>query len=182
MNGAFKSLLADALNSQVELAEPAALEALAPRLRDYARGAPWRDEDVRMVWSSPAARRLYLRERRLVLDEVEAGWADRGLARDFVRRAADSGDADALSLQESGVSIRIMRAPGSGDWLINVVLSAEAAALVPAGTKVQIADSGGLEWLTGELDRAGGVDAFWTNDAQSPIERLQEHSLRLTFV
>ena len=182
MSKPVNAFLADVLNRQVELAEDADLAQAAPRLRAYAEGEPWREEDIQLVWTSPGARRLYLRARAAVVERVETGWADRGLARDFLRRAADSAADNEVVMQEAGVTIRVLQAPGSGDWMINVVLSHRAVELLPAGMKIKLVDSGGQEWLQGEPDRAGGVDAFWESTDQTPIERLREHSLSLTFV
>ncbi|KTE36533.1 MULTISPECIES: hypothetical protein [unclassified Sphingopyxis] len=173
--------LAEILNRQHETLEEAEIAELEPRLADYARGAPWRDDDAARVWASPSARRAYLGARRAVLAELEMRWADRRFDRSFVRMAADDGDPDELVLGEAGVTVRIVRAPGSGDWLVSVALSPDALALIPAGTGVRIADSGGVTWLSGLPDRDGGVDAFWDRD-ESPMTRLRTHSLTLGFV
>lgn len=173
--------LAEILNRQHETIEPDALDELSQRLESYAGGAPWRAGDVAMVWTSPVARRAFLKARRAVLATLEANWSGQGFNRSFLRRAADSGPSDELVMGEAGVTIRILRAPGSGRWLINVELSPDALALVPAGTCVKITDSGGTVWLTGEPDRNGGVDAFWERE-ESPIDRLRDHELTLGFL
>ncbi|WP_448661516.1 hypothetical protein ACG3SL_12720 [Sphingomonas sp. CJ20] len=173
--------LAAILNRQHEAAEPDALEVARPRLEAYARGEPWREEDAALVWTSPAARRAYVAARRAVLAELESHWSDRQFGREFLRRAADDGNSNELVLGEAGVTIRILQAPGSGDWLISVALSPDALALIPVGTKVRLVDSGGVTWLAGEPDRDGGVDAFW-EQPESPMARLRDHSLSLGFL
>ncbi|MEG3123842.1 hypothetical protein [Sphingomonas sp. GB1N7] len=173
--------LAEILNRQQETIEPDLLDALGPRLEAYAGGAPWRPEDAVLVWTSPDARRAFVMARRAVLATLETSWAGRGFGRAFLRRAADDGASDELVMGEAGVTIRILRAPGSGDWLINIELSPDALALIPAGTALKLSDSGGTVWLIGEPDRSGGVDAFWER-AESPIERLRTHQLTLGFL
>ena len=173
--------LAEILNRQHETVDTGVLEAVLPRLDAYARGAPWDEADAALVWTSPAARQAYLAARRAVLAEIEDRWSDLHFGREFFRRAADDGDADALVLGDAGVTIRILRASGSGDWLINVTLSPDALGLIPAGTRIRLADSGGLTWLTGTPDRDGGVDAFW-EERDNPLARLREHRLTLGFL
>jgi hypothetical protein len=172
--------LAELLNRQHETIEEADLAELRPRLEAYARGEEWREEDSATVWSSPAARRIYLEARRAVLAALDRQWSDRQFDRTFLRRAADDGDADELVMGEAGITIRVVRAPASGDWLVSVTLTPDALALVPARTKVRVTDSGGTIWLSGEPDRDGGVDAFWEHP-ESPIARLRTHSLTLGF-
>ena len=173
--------LAEILNRQAETAEELELTELRPRIEAYARGEKWREEDAALVWSSPTARRFYLDARRRVLAEIEQIWSDKGFDEHYFRRAADDGDRGELVLGEAGVTIRILHAPASGDWLISVVLTPDALALLPSGTKVRITDTAGFVWLTGEPDRDGGVDAYWEG-AESPLVRLREHSLSLGFL
>lgn len=172
--------LAALLNRQHETADPEALEALQERVRDYARGEPWRDEDVALVWTSPEARRLFLDARRKALTQIEERWSRMSFDREFWRRAADSEDEQELILGGAGVTIRILRAPGSGDWVISIGLSPEALEVIPAGTRIKLRDSGGLQWLSGQPDRDGGFDEIWDSD-ESPIERLRHHRLTLGF-
>lgn len=181
MNPSLRALWADILNAQVETAEEDELDALLPRLRAYANGEPWRDEDVQLVWTSPTARAAYLAERKAVLASLQDRWNDEGLATTFLRRAADSGPTEALVLAERGVTVRALQSSGS-EWLISVVLDASASALLPLGTKLRLRDSGGLEWLLGEPDRAGGVDVPWEQESESPLDRLRSFSLHLDFV
>lgn len=181
MNAKLDAILADLLNGQTEMADESELEGLEGRIQAYAEGAPWQPRDVELVWTSPSARRRYLQARKAVLARLADRWNDQGFGRQFLRRAADGGPSDILALEEAGVTVRILRAPGSGDWLVSVVLSPEALALLPDGVNIRLVDSGGREWLRGEPDRAGGVDAFWEDADQSPIERLREHALNLEF-
>lgn len=172
--------LAELLNRQHETVDPDALAALEERVGDYARGEPWRDEDVALVWTSPEARRLFLEARRKVMAEIEDRWSEMSFDRQFWRRAADAEGEQDLVLGGAGVTIRILRAPGSGDWVVSIALSPEALELIPAGTRIRLRDSGGLQWLSGEPDRDGGWDEIWELD-ESPIERLRHHSLTLGF-
>lgn len=180
MTGETDHALAELLNRQYETADPGALAGLAERVQGYARGEPWAEGDVALVWTSPEARRLFLEARRKVLAEVEESWSAMNFGREFWRRAADTEDEEDLLLGAAGVTVRILHAPGSGDWVISIALSPEALQLLPAGTKVRLRDSGGRQWLSGEPDRNGGWDEIWEGD-ESPIDRLRHHSLTLGF-
>jgi hypothetical protein len=176
------SILARVLDHQPETIDPDGLDAAMPRLAAYARGAPWREDDIALVWTSPAARAAYTRERQAVLHAITDRWAAGGFSQEFTRRAADDGDGETLVIREAGMSLRVMKAPGSGDWIINLALSPSALEQLPQGTTVCVSDSGGLEWLRGEPDRIGGLDAFWEDPGETPVERLRTHRLTMRFL
>jgi hypothetical protein len=180
MNPRLNALMADLLNGQPETADEEALQSAATRFDAYVRGRPWAEDDMRLVWTSPAARRMYLTARLTMKQELTRRWEAQGLERDLVLRAADS-QSDEQVLSNAGITVRILRAPAMGAWLISLMFSADAAAMLPPGVKIRLTDSGGKVWIEGAPDQALGLDAYWEDEDQTPAERLRLHALRLEF-
>ena len=172
--------MADLLNRQTEPADEADLDSIAERFAGYIQGEPWSSADRRFVWTSPAARVLYLNMRATNGERVARRWAERGFANELTLRAAD-GDGGEHVIREAGITVRILRAPAMNDWLISVLLSEDATDLLAGEAFIRVTDSGGKVWLEGSPDRTGTLDGYWEDQTQTPAERLRSFSLRLDF-
>lgn len=171
-------LLAAVLNLQTDILDDEALEAFGARMAAYAVGGALDAVDANLVWRSPAARALFLHSHRHRVASVRDAWNRAGFGLELVQRAADSSD-DQRTISNAGMTLRLLRSQGLGDWIISLELTPDAAAILSPGVRIRLVDTGGRVWLEGEPDANLGLDAFWTDADESPVERLREHRITL---
>lgn len=175
-----KALMAALLNRQIDNATEAELEDAAPRWRAYARGAPWTPEDKRLVWTSPSARSAYLAARREMIQELTGAWSAGGFTREMGLSPTGGGDDDRIVVS-AGVSISVVSSAALGGWMITLELTDDAFKLIPSGVTLRVQDEDGRVWVEGVPDELGGIDAYWRDTAETPMERLIGRKLILEF-
>jgi len=181
MKHGIDALLAAVLATQEEPLDDDALEAVEDRFNIYASGQPWKQDDVRLIWRSPAARRAYQRARAANARAATSGWRGRGHAIDLVQRAADGGDEDRV-IEAAGLVLSIRRITGREDWLITLELDHDALSEMTGDVQIRLVDDGGRVWIEGAPDSAGGLDGYWGDASQTPSARLRDHKLTLEFI
>jgi hypothetical protein len=176
------ALLASQPQPETELDEASFAAAVHDCL---SRGQDLPPDLAALVWLRPDARRLYTHVRADIVRDFTRRWQAGGGAMGVERLAASAPVDEAGSAPEAitarGFTVTTHQDRGSGRWLISLVLEPDLAAEFPAGLGVELRDSGDLVWLSGSLDRLGGIDAWWPHE-ENPRQRLRHHQLQLAFV
>ncbi|WP_439545041.1 hypothetical protein [Sandarakinorhabdus sp.] len=146
-------------------------------------GVPLANADAMQIWLHPEARELYATIRTDLTRRAKRQWVGRGLDLSAERLAAASDDGEsgvAEEIRARGFTVTTHQNKGDGRWLVSLLIEPEIASELPAGISVALSDSGGLGWLSGPLDRLGGIDAWWPHN-ESPRQRLAVHQLLIDF-
>ena len=64
-------------------------------------------------------------------------------------------------------------------WILSLQIDPELRKGLPDALKFQLADSGGMVWLTGRPNSRGEINDGWYDRTTAPKDRLLAHHLRL---
>jgi hypothetical protein len=175
---ALKRLMAAILAEQPDSAEvrPALDEARLQRA--LSESEPLSLTEQRLLWVSPATRRRLARLRdsqRAIQYQV---WQQVGIIPQITYLAAADPTVQPITIETNPhFTLKLFPLDADGaSWTLFLKLSDTAHRTLSTG--VRLVDTGGVQWLAGQVDADGELSADWTY-AEPPLQRLHRYELRV---
>ena len=149
------------------------------RLRRALSGAePLSTAEQQVLWTSPAARRRLAILHRVQRAAQYLAWQQAGIASQIPYLAAADAAVQPVTIDTHPyLTVKLFPLDAHGArWTIFVKLAEPIHNSLVSG--IRLVDTGGVQWLTGYVDKDGELSADWTHE-ESPLQRLHRYELRL---
>lgn len=175
---AFRRLMATMLAEQSDR-DDADMALDEARLRRVLSGdAPLSAIEQRLLWTSPTARQrlAMLWESRHAAQYL--AWQRAGVSPQIHYQAAADQAVQPITIEtHPHCTIKLFPLDADGaHWTVYIKLSDTVQQTLLSG--IRLVDSGGLQWLAGQVDNDGELSADWPH-AEPPLQRLHRYALRL---
>lgn len=175
---AMQWLLAAILAEQPERSD-AGIALDEARLRRALSGAePLSAAEQQVLWTSPAARRRLAILHRVQCAAQYLAWQQAGIAPQISYLAAADAAVQPITIDTHPyLTVKLFPLDEHGArWTVFVKLAKPIHNSLVSG--IRLVDTGGVQWLTGYVDKDGELSADWTHE-ESPLQRLHRYALRL---
>lgn len=175
---AMKRLLAGMLAQQPEHAN-AGMALDEARLRRALSGAEsLSDAEQHLLWTSPAARQRLTTLHQAQRAAQYLAWRRAGIDTQVVYLAAADPMVQPITIDtHPHLTVKLFPLDDQGvRWTIFLKLSAPLHTSLLSG--IRLLDTGGLQWLAGQVDSDGELSADWPHP-ESPLQRVHRYALRL---
>lgn len=166
-------LLKRQIGTEIEDMPPALVEWTA----HFETGKPLSETARNQLWFSPQHRDAFDDARKEHILAKVTMLREQGYFQPEMRMAADS-DEDHEELVGQGYKLSMTRSP-EGDWFLLLEIETGLLKAVGPSANWSFADDGGQVWLNGAAPD-GILEGLWTDQSQSPVERLRAHGVTLT--
>jgi len=149
------------------------------RLRRALSGAePLSTAEQQVLWTSPAARRRLALLHRVQRAAQYLAWQQAGIAPQISYLAAADAAVQPVTIDtHPHLTVKLFPLDEHGArWTVFVKLAEPIHNSLVSG--IRVVDTGGVQWLTGYVDKDGELSAEWTYE-ESPLQRLHRYALRL---
>jgi len=134
--------------------------------------------EQQVLWTSPAARRRLAILYRVQRAAQYLAWQQAGIALQIPYLAAADAAVQPVTIDtHPSLTVKLFPLDAHGArWTIFVKLAEPMHNALVSG--IRLVDTGGVQWLTGYVDKDGELSADWIHQ-ESPLQRLHRYALRL---
>jgi hypothetical protein len=171
-------LLAAILAQQPERID-AAMALDEARLRQALSGEePLSEAEQHLLWTSPAVRQRLTALHDAQRAEQYLAWRRAGIETQMAYLAAADPTVQPITIDtHPHLTVKLFPLDEQGErWTIFLKLSDTMHASLLSG--IRLVDTGGLQWLAGQVDNDGELSADWPHQ-ESPLQRVHHYALRL---